>query len=805
MLQRRWFRTLLWLVGLGALFYLGASMFMPSSRRLIFGVDKRTGRVRVVNSYVTFLPPHQYYRLSFERRDGWAQRDGFIRIESEEKIPVNLNYRLRFGIAGDRLPDARTLVNEGWSAWIAKRVTEAVDAVTQHVSIEELMAPNSRFNAERDPLRKTVTAYLARSGLKVTAFEIQRIEADREALLKAKRAELRRAARGVAGRVAIFAIDGADWDLLTELADDGVIPNLKALSRGGTTGSMQTIEPTVSPMVWSTVATGLPPDRHGVIDFVDRGSHAPVDSHSRHSPALWDISEAFGRHAMVVNWWTAWPPTSADNFTFDTPSQLLPDAINPDRDATRAKQLVVQPASIGYDQIRRFMSVSPTEYQNAISANNPRDPILLFRNILAKTWSDHRVAVNFYNEQQPLVMMVSYDGTDAVNHLFGPFHPPQREDVSSDSYRKYWPTVTNYYTEVDRMIGEWMNVLPADTTVIVMSAYGFQWGKSRPRQMPNGGSALSDHRNPGVFIAYGNHVAKGAGSHAISVYDVAPTTLAILGLPQSADMPGHVATWAFRDITPVTTVKVVSYGEFMSIRATSTGTRQDPKEYQAELQAIGHLNDPSHTATAVLENPDESDQASPPLPPEKWGAYANANNTGVQLRKQGKINDAIAAFEQAIALNPNRPAPYLNLAMTLIDKQQYTAADNVFFQAVSKGLPNADRWIADYAAFYRERDMLSRAITLLYKGKELFPQSYVIAANLGSALAAASRYTEGLPELERALGLQPTSTLALNNIGTFYAKRNDYARALDFWNRSLAIDPRQPQVRTLAEAARTRL
>src|SRR5690349_380678 len=130
MLRSRWFRALATLFGIALLLYLGVSTFMPSSRRLIFGVDKRTGEVRVVDRFVTFLPPHKYYRLSFERRNGWAQRDGFIRIESEEKIPVSVNYRLRFGIAGDRLPDARTLVNEGWSAWIARRVTEAVDAVT---------------------------------------------------------------------------------------------------------------------------------------------------------------------------------------------------------------------------------------------------------------------------------------------------------------------------------------------------------------------------------------------------------------------------------------------------------------------------------------------------------------------------------------------------------------------------------------------------------------------------------------------------------------------------------------------------
>jgi tetratricopeptide (TPR) repeat protein len=125
--------------------------------------------------------------------------------------------------------------------------------------------------------------------------------------------------------------------------------------------------------------------------------------------------------------------------------------------------------------------------------------------------------------------------------------------------------------------------------------------------------------------------------------------------------------------------------------------------------------------------------------------------------------------------------------------------------AVQRGLPNADRWFADFAAYYRAHDMTSRAINLLYKARQIFPQSYVIAANLGSALAQANRYTEGLPELERALGLQPSSTLVLNNIGTYYARAEDYARALDFWNRSLSIDPRQPKVREAADAARTHL
>ena len=45
----------------------------------------------------------------------------------------------------------------------------------------------------------------------------------------------------------------------------------------------------------------------------------------------------------------------------------------------------------------------------------------------------------------------------------------------------------------------------------------------------------------------------------------------------------------------------------------------------------------------------------------------------------------------------------------------------------------------------------------------------------------------------------------LNNIGNYLARKNDYARALDFWNRSLSIDPRQPEIRQAADAAQTHL
>lgn len=796
-------RALALLAGMAAVIYVVISLYLPSSRRLIFGVDKSSGKVRLVRNHVTFLPPHQFYRLPFDKREGAAQHDGLVRIYSKERVPISVYYRLRFTLPGERIPDARTLVREGWSAWIRTRVGEAVSAVTQQVPLEELVSPTSQFATRRDILRNVVATHLTRSGLQVTAFVISRIEPDRRALLEYKRAELRRSARGVAGRVAVFAIDGADWQLLSELADDGRIPNIQALARGGTTASLQTIQPTVSPLVWTTVATGLPPDRHGVIDFVDQQRKRAVDSSTRRAPAVWDVAEAFGRHAQVVNWWTAWPPLPGTAVTYGTPVEHTANAISPAELTQKIAPLDVPLSTVQFGHVSRFLNITGREYEQAVSAGGPNHPVNVFRKMLAKTWSDHRIALSLYQQQEPLLLMMHYEGTDAVNHLFAPYHPPYREGISQENFRRYWPTVANYYSEVDRLIGEWMRVLSQDTTVIILSAHGFRWDRNRPRTQPIGRSALSDHRNPGIFIAYGNHVVRSGGNRAMSVYDVVPTILSILGLPKSTEMPGNLPPWIFNNVAPVTSVRVVSYDEFFAGRVA--GAAAVPlQRYTQHLQAIGHLTDPSRMQP-IFENEDAEEIAATQPNPANWGQYAYWNNQGIQLRSQGKLKEAVDAFQQAINLNPTRPTPYLNMAMTLFERQHYTAADDVFIMAVARGLPNAERWFADFAALYRSRNMTSRAITLLYKGKQIFPQSYVIAANLGSALMQAERYTEGLPELERALGLQPSSTLVLNNLGIFYSKRKEYARALDFWNRSLTINPQQPQIRQAADAAQAQL
>src|SRR5260370_1354367 len=249
MFRSRLWRSLLLLFGMFVVLYLTASLYLPSSRRLIVGVDRRSGRVRQVEQRLTFLPPHQFYRLAFDKREGFAQRDGLTRIVSQDGVPVMVNYRLRFAIAGDQIPDVRRLVNDGFTTCMHARVTESVE----------------------------------------------------------------------------------------------------------------TSQPTVGPLVWAAVAAGLPPDRHGVIDFIDRARNVPVDANTRRAPALWDIAEAFGRESVVVNWWTDWPPTSLTATVFDTPGALMTNAVSPPDMQRTATSFSVSLQTVGYDQVHRFLNITPAE------------------------------------------------------------------------------------------------------------------------------------------------------------------------------------------------------------------------------------------------------------------------------------------------------------------------------------------------------------------------------------------------------------------------------------------------------------
>jgi predicted AlkP superfamily phosphohydrolase/phosphomutase len=71
-------------------------------------------------------------------------------------------------------------------------------------------------------------------------------------------------------KVLLIGIDGADPRVLTQLMDEGKLPNFAKLRDEGTFTKLQTSMPPHSPVAWTTIATGTNPGKHNIFDFIAR-------------------------------------------------------------------------------------------------------------------------------------------------------------------------------------------------------------------------------------------------------------------------------------------------------------------------------------------------------------------------------------------------------------------------------------------------------------------------------------------------------------------------------------------------------
>ncbi len=113
---------------------------------------------------------------------------------------------------------------------------------------------------------------------------------------------------GLKGRVIVVGIDGATWDVIDPLLKKGKMPNMKYLMDGGGYGVLLSDERARSPVVWTTIFTGVPPEVHGIDTW--EGSL----STNRRVKAIWNIFNEYDKKAVVVNVPGTFPPEKVDGF-----------------------------------------------------------------------------------------------------------------------------------------------------------------------------------------------------------------------------------------------------------------------------------------------------------------------------------------------------------------------------------------------------------------------------------------------------------------------------------------------------------
>src|SRR5690349_20534381 len=112
-------------------------------------------------------------------------------------------------------------------------------------------------------------------------------------------------------RLLLIGWDAADWKVIQPLLDSGQMPNLARLMREGVHGNLATIYPVLSPMLWTSIATGKRAHKHGICGFSeplpDGSGVQPITILARKTKAIWNILNQTGRRSLVIGWWPSHP------------------------------------------------------------------------------------------------------------------------------------------------------------------------------------------------------------------------------------------------------------------------------------------------------------------------------------------------------------------------------------------------------------------------------------------------------------------------------------------------------------------
>jgi len=278
-------------------------------------------------------------------------------------------------------------------------------------------------------------------------------------------------------KVLLVGWDSADWKVINPLMDTGLMPQLARMCELGVMGNLATLRPILSPMLWTSIATGKRAYDHGVLGFTDvdpvTGQVRPVTAATRTCKAVWNILAERGFTSHVVSWFATHgeqiPGGMVVSNLFQTPpagpGQPWPPppqgTIWPDEHAEELTELRVSPEEIEPGLIELFAP----QWRKIGQSKDSR--LSQLRIHLAETLSVHNAATWILEHQEWDFLAVYYRAIDEIAHHFMPFHPPRLDGVPEDQFEAYKDVVNGSYRFHDLLLSRLIHLAGPDAHVIL--------------------------------------------------------------------------------------------------------------------------------------------------------------------------------------------------------------------------------------------------------------------------------------------------------------------------------------------------
>jgi tetratricopeptide (TPR) repeat protein len=559
-------------------------------------------------------------------------------------------------------------------------------------------------------------------------------------------------------KVIFLGVDGADWQIINPLIDEGKLPNFAKIVEGGATGDLQSMLPILSPLIWTTMATGKLPEEHGILDFTVRdpktGTMVPISRLQRRVDAFWNMLTDADRTVDVIGWLATYPAETINGVMVTDKMGYLafasageaedhpPGTVSPQGRYDEVASLMVSSDDVTYGEIARIIHIDEQTFrENKTGSFDPNNPVANLILIYSTVQTFRNIALHLYDEDRPDLLAVYFEFLDAVCHLFMPYAPPRQAGIDEELYRRYRDAVDEAYIIQDEIIGEYLERLDDNTVVVIASDHGFKSGSERLTSSAEiaGGHAAEWHRLQGIVCLYGNGIKPGHRIADASVRDITLTMLALQGFPRPKDMPGKALVDAFEPslINALMRGSVTTLQRERSLEDMEDGAAGELDEAALKkLEALGYL---------TPESPDA------------------LNNLGQRYRNQRQYDKAIEAFEKSLALRPNSSSTLDNLGLCYALMKRFGEAEDCFLQSLSVR-PGNTHAMNNLASMYLHTGRLEDARRHAEQALEVEPNYLRGRITLGAIYMQLGETELAEREFEKALEIDPDNQAAIENL-----------------------------------------
>lgn len=436
------------------------------------------------------------------------------------------------------------------------------------------------------------------------------------------------------GKTFIVGIDGLDPEIMQELIKSKRMPNFEYIIQNGAFGIHDVFdidhEHISSPVIWTSLATGMHPERHGITMEMMYAKHPEKDiaffapSFARREPAIWNIFSDYHKKVAVINWWITYPSEKVNGFMV---SNLISDLHrkfaqkfhNSNELNIKSISRLTYPESLlstllnyanspEYNRLNKeeagIFDKILTSVQNQDLSHDPSFKIFKFsvRDLVDFALKFDRSSLGFtkylLDRHKNLdLITVYFEGVDIFSHMFLGLRDPDMNNTLEAKYSKFYGhMVDDYYVLMDSYIGQILQHVGDGDVLIICSDHGFAKRNDCPKQLEEGNVRTGGHRPEGMAIFYGKHIKKNVilKYGYVSLLDILPTVLYLKGMPISRKLEGKILFDCIEDGFIKETKIILSRGYRKHYDEKEAGISSDDYPFrdsiEERLRSLGYLN-----------------------------------------------------------------------------------------------------------------------------------------------------------------------------------------------------------------------